>query len=608
MSYSPGVGLVLGLGLDSSGVQPGIEDFDKLLDDATEKWNHDFQEAADETDRALLSNRESVRLLGEELGVHLPRAVSIALAEMLPGINAIGPALLSAFAIAEIPKFVHEVEDATTALGGYTKAVEAAEKADIDASNSALIHFATIVRGAALIAETNRALANLAAKQGDWKEEVKAADQAMHDMKGTLTGFLGPIGEAINLYRGYKAAVKETSDTEGEAAKLRERLDQQLDQMTKLQADRQKEAAKAAKEGAREAELEAKEEASAEYRAAEEKYQANQKAFHASEEALRRQFEMENRVGHAAVERAREEAEAQERLAKATQRLTEELRKQQVQREHLGEELGKETERQVADIERIGREQEKQAERGKNEARQRIEDEHNEAVAAIQAHQQDADAIARLKGDYAAMAQAGIAAYNALAEANANYLKQLEAQHKAEQKAAQEATNAALTEIGALAEGAAQLAGSKKGYYAVKAGEEVAAGLEAIAEGTWPPNPLAIAAAGIHFESAAEYAKLAGTSAGHRGAGAPGGGGEYGVPSGGEEYRGGGGRTGAGDQFVAGSGLAPGAQGSNGGRLNVIIIGESEQARFFADRVNEADKAGHFITVSAARRSAPAQG
>jgi hypothetical protein len=311
-------------------------------------------------------------------------------------------------------------------------------------------------------------------------------------------------------------------------------------------------------------------------------------------------------VGHEAVEAARKQEEADKRAAEAKQKLIKELDDQTKKQAHLAEELGKEINRQIADINRVGNEQERQAERGKNEAIERINDQHKEAVAAIEAAQQQADAIARLKGDYAAMAQAGIAAYDAMAKANANYLKQLVAQHQAEQKAATEATNAELAGIGALAEGAAQLAGSKKAYYAVKAGEEVAAALEALAEGTWPPNPMALIASGIHFESAAEYAKLAGTSAGRRSGGATGAGSEYGAPGGGGgEYRS---RIGAGDQFVSGGGLAPGASGANGGRLNVIVIGENEQARFFADRVNDADAAGHFMQVSSARRSAPAQG
>lgn len=54
--------------------------------------------AHEQLNRAVLSNSESVRLLSEEIGIHLPRAVSGALAEMLPGIGAFGGALLGAFA------------------------------------------------------------------------------------------------------------------------------------------------------------------------------------------------------------------------------------------------------------------------------------------------------------------------------------------------------------------------------------------------------------------------------------------------------------------------------------------------------------------------------
>jgi hypothetical protein len=236
MSYSPGIGLLLNLGLDSSGVGPGLDDADKTLNDFAEKTAKDFESAGERTDKALLSNRESVRLLTEEMGIHLPRAVSGAVAEMLPGINSLGPALLGAFAIAEIPKFIHWVGDATAALGGYTEAVRAAEKADIDASNSALIHFKTIAQGAKFIADTNRELAQLAAKQGSWKTDIEGASKAMNDTKGILLSLLGPVGEGINQWRGYNGAVKEVGDTESEAAKLRQRLIEQLNQMTLLVA------------------------------------------------------------------------------------------------------------------------------------------------------------------------------------------------------------------------------------------------------------------------------------------------------------------------------------------------------------------------------------
>jgi hypothetical protein len=147
--------------------------------------------------------------------------------------------------------------------------------------------------------------------------------------------------------------------------------------------------------------------------------------------------------------------------------------------------------------------------------------------------------------------------------------------------------------------------GGRKAQAAVEALWETAKGIACLAEGTWPPNPAAIIAAGLHFEAAAEYATMAGKSAGRHGtagAGAGGGRSEY------ERGEYGGGGWAAGREGVAASGLAPGAQGSIGGRLNVIVIGEAETARFFAGQVNAADQAGHFMQVSSARRSAPAQG
>jgi hypothetical protein len=609
MSYSPGIGLVLGLGLDSSGVEPGLQDFDKLLDDATQQWNAKWEESTRDVDEHLLSNRESVRLFGEEFGIHVPRAVSSALAKILPDIASLGGALLGIYAAKElydgVGKFTDWVRasftEQTADAQEFAKAAASAYEAAGKAAEGAFTKFKTVEAGAFNIAEIDARTKHL-------ETIALAYRKLVHDFGNDIQGFAAADAEGIKVIA---QAMKEGIDTpkkaEEEFAKAGALQFAARQRMAEVQKKTDEETAKEREKQAAEAARLAAQQASAEYRAAEAKYQANQKAFQAAEERLRREFEMQNRVGREAVEAARKGEEADKKWAEAKQKLTEKLDEQTKKQAHLAEELGKEINRQIADINRVGNEQERQAERGKNEAIERINDQHREALEAIQNAQQQADAIARLKGDYTAMAQAGIAAYNAMAAANGNYLKQLVAQHKEEQKAATEAMNAELAGIGALAEGAAQLAGSKKAYYAVKAGEEVAAALEALAEGTWPPNPMALIASGIHFESAAEYAKLAGTSAGRRGAGATGAGSEYGAPSGGGEYRSSG-RVGAGDQFVSGGGLAPGAQGSTGGRLNVIVIGESEQARFFADRVNAADAAGHFMTVSTARRSAPAQG
>ena len=52
---------------------------------------------------------------------------------------------------------------------------------------------------------------------------------------------------------------------------------------------------------------------------------------------------------------------------------------------------------------------------------------------------------------------------------------------------------------------------------------EIAQGVKSLAEGTWPPNPLALAAAGKHFAAAALFEVVAGASGGAKGGGGGGG-------------------------------------------------------------------------------------
>ena len=66
-----------------------------------------------------------------------------------------------------------------------------------------------------------------------------------------------------------------------------------------------------------------------------------------------------------------------------------------------------------------------------------------------------------------------------------------------------------------VSSGLAGLVAGRKAQAGVEAIWETARGIALLAEGTWPPNPAAIMAAGLHFEAAAQYALLAG-SGGHR--------------------------------------------------------------------------------------------
>ena len=124
--------------------------------------------------------------------------------------------------------------------------------------------------------------------------------------------------------------------------------------------------------------------------------------------------------------------------------------------------------------------------------------------------------------------------------------------------------------IDSLTSGLAKLVGGRKAQAAVEAVWETARGIAMLAEGTWPPNPAAIVSAGLHFESAAQYAILAGRSAGSRhSAGAGGYGGR-------EEYRG--------EAPYSPQTLAPGAAGPSSrfsGTAHVVVFGTDQALRFF---------------------------
>jgi len=624
------IGLLISLGLDPDSIKKFAEDTGQCVG-MVEARIKDYQQAesaaydeavqrargaGEELDRSLIGNRESVRLLSEEFGLRLPRAVTGAVAQALPEIASMGGALLGVFALEQAYKwgkvvneqFFQIYTEGDQTIKNLDAAAAAAFKHAGEEATEMLTHFRTSLAGAFDIAQIDAHAAQLQRFHDAYKSLVGKTVDEVRTAMATVSGLAATVTEAtaqgLTSLEDVDKKVNELGQLQFEAHK----------RMAEVVAKEAKDTAAATDRLIRETGEAANRAAEAHYRAAMERYEANQKAYHASEEGLKRLMALQDHLGRQTVEEADRAVKAREREARAIKELGDKLDAIAAKEARNAEELGKEASKQIADIERLGNEQERAALRGKAEARQRIEDQHREAVAAIQSHEQQAQAIAALKGDYKAMADAAIAAYTAMGQASANYLRQLHEQHEEEEKDDHEATNAAIAEIGALAEGAAQLAGSKKAYYAVKAGEEVAAGVECIAEGTWPPNPLALIAAGIHFESAAEWAKLAGTSATRRGVGAGGVGGEFATSSGGE-YRGQGTSergqgTDYGERAVAGTGLAPGAAGPSGGRVSVYLFADSmELGRSMATHINNyVVTGGGELTASRALRSAPAQG
>jgi hypothetical protein len=147
--------------------------------------------------------------------------------------------------------------------------------------------------------------------------------------------------------------------------------------------------------------------------------------------------------------------------------------------------------------------------------------------------------------------------------------------------------------------GLAGLIAGRKAQAGVEAVWETARGIALLAEGTWPPNPAAIMAAGLHFEAAAQYALLAGTGSHRRSAAASG----YGSPNTG--------RGGIGPDSgsrMPNSALAPGAAGASArfsGSGVVIIRGTHEFENYVASAVNGAVARGVSVTATSSVRGAP---
>jgi len=150
-----------------------------------------------------------------------------------------------------------------------------------------------------------------------------------------------------------------------------------------------------------------------------------------------------------------------------------------------------------------------------------------------------------------------------------------------------------------VSKGLAGLVAGRKAQAGVEAVWETARGIALLAEGSWPPNPAAIMAAGLHFEAAAQYALLAGTGSHRHSASSSG----YGARDAGY----GAGSTSSGSRMPNPE-LAPGAAGA-GSRFSgsgvVIIRGTQDFENYVASAVNGAVARGVNVTATSAQRGSP---
>jgi hypothetical protein len=226
-----------------------------------------------------------------------------------------------------------------------------------------------------------------------------------------------------------------------------------------------------------------------------------------------------------------------------------------------------------------------------------------EVLKAMKAQQQAAAEFSRLHTQ-SQMAVAPLRqmheAFRVLTPEIATSTAQTDLQASAVQRAALALRSQTAAGAEMVGSGLAGLVAGRKAQAGVEAVWETARGIALLAEGTWPPNPAAIVAAGLHFEAAAQYALLAGTSSHRHSAGGGGGAGSYG--------RGGGSGVGESPYGQPSSALAPGAAGAAtrfSGSGVVIIRGTQDFENYVAGAVNGAVARGVNVTATSAQRGSP---
>jgi uncharacterized phage infection (PIP) family protein YhgE len=428
------LGLSFEISADPSQAQDALNQFEKST-------GKSFEAAAGSTrqfDTALLSNRESVRLLSEELGVHLPRAVSSAVAEMIPGLSAIGPALLGAFAIEEIPKLISGIRNAADEMAGFGKEAKKAFEDAIKASDKAITNFKTIKEGIKLEAEVNRNIAALSVQRDLLDSTGGAAINYARAVFEFLSGSVAAGAAHLALARAEKLDMEELG-------KLEAKRLEQLSTRTALEEREGKVKRDTARDLARELAEDNRFISEALESWARQDEAAERKRGEETERTVHEMIEAEKRWDRIVKEDAKEQVKAFEEVSKAMSRMPHSL-------DFLGGSLQKTLPKLTS-----------------------------WKLALLDAKQ--------VSHEFAEAAKADVAAV-------------------------QENIGGSLA---SLTQGAIALTGSQKAAAAFKVGYEIAEALACLASGTWPPNPAAIIAAGIHFEAAAQYAKVGGGGGGGRG-------------------------------------------------------------------------------------------
>ena len=178
-----GLGLLLGLSVDNTQALQDMGAFQRAV-------NSTFTEAGKQTPKLntpLLNTHQSVHLLAEEMGVHLPRAVISGISEMIPNVNMLGGAMLGVFAVEEVYKYGKAAVDMLHELQGETKELKKFWQEVISEQERLLRNPKVIADAQKEIRDTNRSLADLARGIEATKKELADLDPGAAIMAAVIS-------------------------------------------------------------------------------------------------------------------------------------------------------------------------------------------------------------------------------------------------------------------------------------------------------------------------------------------------------------------------------------------------------------------------------------
>ncbi len=189
------LGLILALALDNTQAQVDTGEFGKTLGGLGEMGRQAGQKLGSsfgDTNKNLLSNRESARLLTEEFGIRMPRAVTSAVAEIMPAIGGMGTALLGVFAVKELYAFEKGLTALYADFDGVTQAVGLMR--DVARENLQIINELAGASQAYARQEVTNALHRIMVQGAEIK--------VMEDNRDAFEGMMGPMAAIFDKVTG----------------------------------------------------------------------------------------------------------------------------------------------------------------------------------------------------------------------------------------------------------------------------------------------------------------------------------------------------------------------------------------------------------------------